>query len=516
MTSASPTVPVNVGDVLLGKYVVERVIGAGGMGVVVAVRHRDLGELYAMKFMLPAALANDQAVERFVREARAAAKLKSEHVAKVHDVGRLENGSPYMVMEYLTGSDLEGVLAQHGPLPVTTAAMYVMQACDAIAEAHEAGIVHRDLKPANLFLTKRANGSPCIKVLDFGISKSVNPDEAANSMTRTTAIMGSPYYMSPEQMRSSKNVDHRTDVWALGVILYQLSTGRVPFPGETITEVCSGVLADEPAALTTLLQGIPQEFDGVVRRCLQKQPNYRFGSARELAAALAAVTGPQAVGTTGLNLPAPPVPARPATVAMDGPPPAMRASRPDMASSASGHNAAAAIGSTTGNEPGQTQAQWGSTQPTPKKKSAAVPILIGVLALGGLAVAGFVFMNKSQPASAGASTQKPAATSTSESTSQATTASAKTAEATSTATTAATASAPPSASASAVETVAIDTASAKTSAEPEGSTKVASGGGGGGRPKAGGGGGSAPKGKPPTATTLTPPPPAGTQPPSIY
>lgn len=519
MTSASPTVPVNVGDVLLGKYVVERVIGAGGMGVVVAVRHRDLGELYAMKFMLPVALANEQAVERFVREARAAAKLKSEHVAKVHDVGRLENGSPYMVMEYLTGSDLEGVLAQHGPLPVTTAAMYVMQACDAIAEAHEAGIVHRDLKPANLFLTKRANGSPCIKVLDFGISKSVNPDEAANSMTRTTAIMGSPYYMSPEQMRSSKNVDHRTDVWALGVILYQLSTGRVPFPGETITEVCSGVLADEPASLTTLLQGIPQEFDGVVRRCLQKQPNYRFGSARELAAALQAVTGPQAVGTTGLNLPTPPVPARPATVAMDGPPPAMRASRPDMSSSATGHNAAAALGSTTGNNgPSQTQAQWGSTQPTPKKKSAAVPILIGVLALGGLAVGGFMFMSKGQPTNAGATT-KPTTASTSESTSPTATTAAKTAEATTSSTTAATvatASSPPSASASAVETVAIEIPSAKPSAEPEASTKVASGSGGGGRPKAGGGGGGAPKNKPPTAATLTPPPPAGTQPPSIY
>src|SRR5262245_44422295 len=131
MTHETPSVPVNVGDVLLGKYVVERVIGAGGMGVVVAVRHRDLGELYAMKFMLPVALANEQAVDRFVREARAAAKLKSEHVAKVHDVGRLDNGSPYMVMEYLTGQDLEAVLAQHGPLPVQVAATYVMQACDA-------------------------------------------------------------------------------------------------------------------------------------------------------------------------------------------------------------------------------------------------------------------------------------------------------------------------------------------------------------------------------------------------
>ncbi len=387
MNEAPPPIPVNVGDLLLGKYVVERVIGAGGMGVVVAVRHRELGELYAMKFMLPAALVNEQAVDRFVREARAAAKLKSEHVAKVHDVGRLENGSPYMVMEHLTGSDLEGVLAQNGPLSAQVAATYVMQACDAIAEAHDAGVVHRDLKPANLFLTKRANGSPCIKVLDFGISKSLNPDEASNSMTRTSAIMGSPYYMSPEQMRSSKNVDHRTDIWALGVILYQLSTGRVPFPGETITEVCSGVLSDEPMSLMQLLPGIPQEFDGLVRRCLQKRPEHRFGNARELGAALTAVAG-GAPGTSGLNLQIagalPGQPVSPGTVAMQGPPPAL-----------------AAIASNTG--PGMTQAGFGRTQPTPKK-SSAVPALMGLLLLGGLAAGGyFYYANQKAPAAAASS-----------------------------------------------------------------------------------------------------------------
>ena len=397
MNAPAPTVPVNVGDVLLGKYQVERVIGAGGMGVVVAVRHRELGELYAMKFMLPAALANEQAVDRFVREARAAARLKSEHVAKVHDVGRLENGSPYMVMEYLNGADLEGVLAQQGPLSVSVAATYVMQACDAIAEAHDAGVVHRDLKPANLFLTKRANGSPCIKVLDFGISKSVNPDEAANSMTRTTAIMGSPYYMSPEQMRSSKNVDHRTDIWALGVILYQLSTGRVPFPGETITEVCSGVLADDPPGLGQYLPGMPPEFEQLVRRCLQKRPEHRFGNARELASSLAPIAG-ASPGTSGLNLQIagmmpgmqgrPPmqsypnapvgaqVPAAPGTMAMQGPPPGVQAQQNIVIP-----------GATTG--PGHTRAEFGRTQP-PAKKSGA-PLVLALLALGGLGAGGYYY-----------------------------------------------------------------------------------------------------------------------------
>ena len=393
MSEPAPQVPVSPGDVLLGKYVVERVIGAGGMGVVVAVRHRELNELYAMKFMLPVALANEQAVDRFVREARAAAKLKSEHVAKVHDVGRLENGSPYMVMEHLTGQDLEAVLSAAGPLQPSIAATYVMQACDAIAEAHDAGVIHRDLKPANLFVTKRANGSPCVKVLDFGISKSM-ADEQMNSMTKTSAIMGSPYYMSPEQMRSSKNVDHRTDVWALGVILYQLSTGRVPFPGETITEVCSGVLADEPPSLT-IIPHIPQEFDAIVRRCLQKNPAQRFGNARELAASLTAVAG-ASPGTSGLNLQiagavpgarAPGPAARPATVAMAGPPPAL----------------AQELSRSQG---GQTQTEWGQAVAQKPKKSS-LPLVLGLVGLaivgGGVGVA--VFLSQAKQAPPGAATQ---------------------------------------------------------------------------------------------------------------
>ncbi|NUP10141.1 MAG: serine/threonine protein kinase [Polyangiaceae bacterium] len=474
MSTANPSVPVNVGDVLLGKYVVERVIGAGGMGVVVAVRHRDLGELYAMKFMLPAALANEQAVDRFVREARAAAKLKSEHVAKVHDVGRLENGSPYMVMEHLVGQDLEAVLATHGPLTPAVAATYVMQACDAIAEAHDAGVVHRDLKPANLFLTKRANGSPCIKVLDFGISKSINPDEAANSMTRTTAIMGSPYYMSPEQMRSSKNVDHRTDIWALGVILYQLTTGRVPFPGETITEVCSGVLADDPPPLVSQLHGIPQEFDTIVRRCLQKQSGHRFGNARELAQTLAPVAGPSP-GTSGLNLDAIAAmgaggrASNPSLASYDpraSAPHGMSRSGPEHAYGVKGATVIAEplAGSTTG--PHQTQSQWGSTQPTTKKKGAALPVIAGLLVVGALGAAGFVmFGGKNQTSEANAATSQP--------NSKASTAETATTVVTATAT--ATAAAPPVETTKPVETAATATESATSTATVETTSKVAVG-----------------------------------------
>ena len=377
MNAPQAPIPVNIGDVLLGKYVVERILGAGGMGVVVAVRHRELHELYAMKFMLPAALTNAQAVERFVREARAAAKLKSEHVAKVTDVGRLENGSPYMVMEHLSGKDLEGVLEERGVLPAAEAATYVLQACDAIAEAHDAGIVHRDLKPANLFLTKRANGSPCVKVLDFGISKTSGADEASGSMTRTTAIMGSPYYMSPEQMRSTKNVDFRTDLWALGVILYQLVTRRVPFPGDTITEVCSGVLSDEPPPLVAVAPNVTPEYDAIIRRCLQKRPEMRYGSARELAAALAVVAG-VSPGTSGLNLPSPLGAAQGATAHMATPP-------------------AGAIGS---HVPGTTHPAWGATQPTPSKGAPIVAIALGAVALLGLGGGGYYVMSQKKGAPA--------------------------------------------------------------------------------------------------------------------
>ena len=273
---------------------------------------------------------------------------------------------------------------------------FLYQMLAGIADCHAKRIIHRDLKPANLFVTKRANGSPCVKVLDFGISKQVNPDEAANSMTRTTAIMGSPYYMSPEQMRSSKNVDHRTDIWALGVILYQLSTGRVPFPGETITEVCSGVLADEPASLTVIAH-IPAAFDGIVRRCLQKNPTSRFANARELASALAAVAG-ASPGTSGLNLQVasalPGQPARPGTMAMDGPPPQLAQA---LSRSQGGQVA----------QSGQTQTEWGRPVAPPQKKSSA-GLVIGLLglALVGGGIGAFVFMQKGKAPEPAAATAK--------------------------------------------------------------------------------------------------------------
>jgi serine/threonine-protein kinase len=275
------------GDILLGKYRVENTLGKGGMGIVVAVRHVHLGELFAIKMLLTAAQKSDGATERFLREARASAKLKGEHVARVHDVGSLDDGAPYMVMEYLVGDDLKQILKRQGPFPLNELALFVHQACEAVGEAHALGIVHRDLKPANLFLTRRPNGTPCIKVLDFGISKELDPDGGSMSdLTKTGTFIGSPPYMSPEQMSDIKATDRRSDIWSLGVILYELATGQLPFQGQGPTELIARILTSEPVLPSRLCPDIPLEFDAVVRRCLEKRPENRYQTPADLAADL--------------------------------------------------------------------------------------------------------------------------------------------------------------------------------------------------------------------------------------
>jgi serine/threonine-protein kinase len=287
-SSASPPpsgVPVTLGEVLAGKYRVDRILGLGGMGVVVAATHLQLDQRVALKFMLPQGLEHPVFVERFLREARAAVRLKSDHVARVLDVGTLPSGSPYMVMEYLEGSDLGALVEARGPMSPLAAVDCVLQACDAVAEAHSLGIVHRDLKPKNLFLTGRNDGRPLVKVLDFGISKHAGASGEL-SLTRTHEIIGSPNYMSPEQLRSTKGVDARSDIWALGVILYELVTGRVPFVAESVTHLTAMVLTEEPPPIEQLRADVPPGLVRVIARCLEKDPSRRFGSIAELAAAL--------------------------------------------------------------------------------------------------------------------------------------------------------------------------------------------------------------------------------------
>ncbi len=281
------------GAILLGRYRVERVLGEGGMGVVVAARHLELDELFAFKFMLPAAAADPEVVERFIREARSAAKLRSEHVAKVHDVARLPSGEPYMLMEHLSGSDLESLVERNGALPLEDVVRYVREAADAVAEAHALGIVHRDLKPSNLFLHRGRGGRTLVKVLDFGISKSA--DTPSTKLTSTRSMLGSPLYMSPEQALHPKRVDGRSDVWSLGVVLYELATGTVPFPGESVPEVVAGILHVEPRPPSAHRPELPAWFDALVLRCLDKSVDTRLASVDALVEAL----------DQGLTLPAP-------------------------------------------------------------------------------------------------------------------------------------------------------------------------------------------------------------------
>ena len=291
----APTVPMDDitkptfqgGELLAGKYRVERLIGEGGMGVVLAARHEGLNTNVAIKLLRGQALGHSDIVGRFMREARAAVSLRSEHVARVFDVGTLEDGRPYIVMERLEGKDLGDVIEQDSPLAVSVAVDYVMQACEAIAEAHAAGIIHRDLKPKNLFLTHAVHGRPLVKVLDFGISK-VDPSKSPNEMalTRTTEVIGSPSYMSPEQLRSARNVDARTDIWALGVILYELLTKRIPFYAETVTELVLVVVTEREPPVRSIRPDVPEGLDHIVQRCLQKHPDHRFQNVYEFAQAL--------------------------------------------------------------------------------------------------------------------------------------------------------------------------------------------------------------------------------------
>jgi hypothetical protein len=280
---------VQEGEVLADKYRVERILRQGGMGIVVAALHLELRSRVALKFLLPSACTVPEAVSRFLREARAASKIQSPHVVRVTDVGKLESGAPFMVMELLRGADLGEIIETRGPLLVPDAVEWVLQACEAIAEAHALGIVHRDLKPSNLFLTRQADGSPFIKVLDFGISKAIGPPDAESTMstTTTTAFLGSPAYMSPEQVRSAKSVDARTDIWALGVVLHELLTGAPVYQGENVSSLMAMILTDPPTPVRQLRADVPSGLEQVILRCLQKDRARRYATVGELAAALA-------------------------------------------------------------------------------------------------------------------------------------------------------------------------------------------------------------------------------------
>jgi serine/threonine-protein kinase len=369
------------GQIVAGKYEIERVLGRGGMGTVISAVHMHLRERVAIKILSREAAEQTEATSRFMREARAAARIRSEHVAKVSDVGTLPDGTPYIVMEYLDGFDLADTLAQRGPLPPDEALELVLQACEALAEAHSLGIVHRDLKPANLFLTHRADGTPCIKVLDFGISKMTQPgtSQAEAALTHTTTIMGSPLYMSPEQIRATRGVDLRTDIWSLGVIIYELLTGQAPFTGQTLPDISVKIAIEPPPPLRSKRPEVSALLEAVVLKCLEKDRENRFRTLAEFALALLELAPPRArlsidrvcgvLNAAGL----------PTSFVPPGGASPLNHVRADSRST----GGARAV---TGDSTAETVSTFGSTASERKSKRALFAIAgIGVLAVGALA-----------------------------------------------------------------------------------------------------------------------------------
>jgi len=292
------TAPVREGEVIAGKYVIGEELGVGGMGVVVAARDQLLDRKVAIKFLLPMLATSENAVSRFKREARLATRITSPHVVTLLEIDELPNGTPFFVMEYLEGRDFRKVLADDGPLPAADAVDYLLQATEAVAEGHLRGIVHRDLKPSNLFLTQRADGSPLVKVLDFGIAKALEFDAAVDAtLTRSNDLrLGSPAYMSPEQLQRPHDVDARADLWALGVTLYELVCGRLPFDGRTPIELVVGITKEAPRPLHEHYPSanLPHGLESCILRCLEKDREHRFQNAGELAEALVPFGGDEA------------------------------------------------------------------------------------------------------------------------------------------------------------------------------------------------------------------------------
>jgi len=380
------------GDLLAGKYRVTRVLGRGGMGVVLAAHNELLDIPIAVKVLHDTVLADPSARRRFEREARAAAKLQSDHVARVLDVGELAGGEPYIVMEMLHGADLSDAVSK-GRFSVVEAVDAVLEACDAVAEAHSLGIVHRDLKPANLFRARQSDGSDRIKVLDFGISKRLELATPATTdgkpLTAAAQLLGSPYYMSPEQLSDAVNVDYRADVWAFGVILFELLVGSSPFAAGNLAQVFAAILERPSPNLRALRPDVPEALERVILCCLEKRIENRYPNASALSAALApfgswatsrAVERATRFGTT-----------RAPTAALT----AARPAEPPTAKQSS-------VGQTVRVEPPaapgfQTAAGWDTDIP----RSSNTIWIVGGVGLVAMVVAGSIFFTRSnEPAGA--------------------------------------------------------------------------------------------------------------------
>ncbi|MDI7269671.1 MAG: serine/threonine-protein kinase, partial [Myxococcota bacterium] len=265
-----------------GKYRVVRQIGEGGMGTVHEAVHTLIDRRCAVKFLHPEIARDEQMVKRFLREAKAAAAIGHAGIVHVYDIGTTPHGMPFLVMEYLDGTNLAEYLRGGRKLPVEEAAEIAVQSLSALALAHRKGIVHRDLKPANLFLTRPAGGPRTVKILDFGISKMTLGAGTDKSMTNTGAVLGTPQYMSPEQAEGRRNIDHRTDLYAIGVILYECVVGRVPHEGENYNQLLARILTETILTPRELDPAIAEPFEAIILKALENEPEERFATAEEM------------------------------------------------------------------------------------------------------------------------------------------------------------------------------------------------------------------------------------------
>ena len=289
MTEAEGGANTRVGKILGGKYRLVRLLGAGGMGEVYEAQHELIGRRFAIKFLHPQLASNSEVVARLQREAQAAGGLENENIAAVVDAGTADDGAPYLVMEYLDGEDLAHLLMRGGALPLSRAMFIMIQACRGLAAAHSRGIVHRDLKPENLYICRRNDASDLVKVLDFGIAKLHTG--RSTSLTQTGTTMGTPYYMSLEQARGAKDVDHRTDIYALGVILYEMLGGAKPHPGESYNAILYHVLTQEPAPLDSMRPDLPPGVSAIIQKAMAREPGDRYASVAEFMEALIPFSG---------------------------------------------------------------------------------------------------------------------------------------------------------------------------------------------------------------------------------
>ena len=371
------------GQILDSKYRIVRIIGEGGMGAVYEGENTLIARRVAIKVLHGASKENEQAMARFEREAQAAGRIGSDHILEVLDLGTLEDGSRYMVMEYLDGEPLAGRIEKLGRMTPAQIATLMAQALRGLQSAHDAGIIHRDLKPDNIYILKEKAGRPdFVKIIDFGISKFSLLGSDMN-MTRTGAVMGTPYYMSPEQAKGSNQVDPRSDVYAIGVIMYEALTGKVPFDGDTFNELMFKIVLSEPPSLTDVVPEIDPNFAAIVNKAMARELGERYSSAEELRNVLEAyvegrpVPGPAIAGAGA------PAPAQPGA--------------------AQAHSSV------------QTGESWAATNDemaVPKKSAVpAVAVLAGVLLLGGGAFGAYALLGGSseapEEASAAASAEAP-------------------------------------------------------------------------------------------------------------